>query len=1064
MNPSPSLRDPIEALADEYMARLRRGESPSVEEYAQAYPAHAEQIRTLFPTIAALEGLKSRGQRSPAAGAPLAGLQIERLGDLRIVREIGRGGMGIVYEAEQESLTRRVAVKVLPQQLLLNEKHLLRFRREAKTAARLHHTNIVPVLGVGQSDGYHFIVMQFIRGVGLDEIVAELSQVCRDGSASQPRSAAVGSSTRAATISRAARSLLGTEPTLRGWTADPSASTLRNSDVAGPRDVTIELPGMSADGSVPATEQAPPGNAAAPSKGFNRGGHQLTAAYWQSVARIGQQVASALAYAHQQRVFHRDIKPANLLIDGDGVVWVADFGLAKSVQHEEVSRTGEVVGTLRYMAPEQMRGDADARSDLYSLGLTLYELLALEPAFDEAARREAYWKNLPGRALAPLRRKHPAIPRDLETIVLKCAAEEPERRYQTAEELVEDFERFLADRPIAARRAGPIERLARWTRRHPLVAGLSSLVAVLILAVIAITGVAYARTSEALQEQSLQRQRAETTLGVSLEALDKIYRRFAPERVLAPVRVDLGDEENQQIAVPTQPAFSRENAELLEEMLTFYDRFAALDAGSVTLRAETARANRRVADIHQRLGETDKAAAAYGQAIERYEQLAGMVSDPVPFQTEIARIHNELGNVALRQGDLDKGTHSYQTALDLLGKVTASQMPAVRYELARTHYLLGRRHETPALPDDGPPRHGPRHGPPGPGGPGGFGGPPRHAMDGRPEQGPPGGKPPGGGPSLYSLLFGGPPEERRPPVGPPRHRPSFGDPPEEGGPRGPGPSGDHHRQPAPTPLTDAQREHLAQAIALLTPLCEEQPAAPEYRRLLAVCHRELSDGYESDQNQQAIAILQQLTADYPAVADYRYDLCETYAAIDVRGGPRQGDDALEEQLRHARTVAAKLGSTVPAYVICRVRIDHKLAHVLSRGAPPVLREQKWERIDEAVECCREAIALQSQLVDQFPATTSYRAWRAQIRRTLAELLAERRHPEEVDETLALLQGAAEDLEQLISTDTDQDQIDHSLHQIYGTLGRVLHDAGMHQAAEVYERQVEEHHRKMRPRP
>ncbi|HRX80365.1 MAG TPA: protein kinase, partial [Pirellulaceae bacterium] len=174
-------RDPVEFLAAEFVDRLRDGDRPTVEEYALAHPDWAEQIRDLFPTIAAMENLKLDKEVSSGGRASLGPTKIERLGDLRIVREIGRGGMGIVYEAEQESLGRRVAVKVLPKQSLLDDKHLRRFRREAKTAAKLHHTNIVPILGVGEQDGFHYYVMQIIRGAGLDEIIPRLKELSTSG-------------------------------------------------------------------------------------------------------------------------------------------------------------------------------------------------------------------------------------------------------------------------------------------------------------------------------------------------------------------------------------------------------------------------------------------------------------------------------------------------------------------------------------------------------------------------------------------------------------------------------------------------------------------------------------------------------------------------------------------------------------------------------------------------------------------------------------------------------------------------------------------------------------------
>ena len=162
----PSERDPLEMLAAEFMERLRAGQHPSPEAYAAQHPELAEEIRELFPTIAVTERLKMRQEQTSGGRATLGSVQLSRLGDFRIIREIGRGGMGVVFEAEQESLKRRVAVKVLPRQALLDEKHLKRFQREARIAANLHHTNIVEVFGVGEQDGYHYYVMQFIDEIG----------------------------------------------------------------------------------------------------------------------------------------------------------------------------------------------------------------------------------------------------------------------------------------------------------------------------------------------------------------------------------------------------------------------------------------------------------------------------------------------------------------------------------------------------------------------------------------------------------------------------------------------------------------------------------------------------------------------------------------------------------------------------------------------------------------------------------------------------------------------------------------------------------------------------------
>ena len=172
-------REPVEELAGEFVERRRRGERATVEEYAERYPNLAEEIRELFPAVIAMEKLNQRAQVDFRPSHQ--DISVEQLGDFRVISEVARGGMGIVYEAEQVTLGRRVAVKVLPQMALRNEKDVLRFHREARTSAKLHHTNIVPVFGVGEQDGMHYIVMQFIQGVGLDEIRSELRRLVLGG-------------------------------------------------------------------------------------------------------------------------------------------------------------------------------------------------------------------------------------------------------------------------------------------------------------------------------------------------------------------------------------------------------------------------------------------------------------------------------------------------------------------------------------------------------------------------------------------------------------------------------------------------------------------------------------------------------------------------------------------------------------------------------------------------------------------------------------------------------------------------------------------------------------------
>ncbi len=201
------------------------------------------------------------------------------------------------------------------------------------------------------------------------------------------------------------------------------------------------------------------------------------------MARIGHQVADALAYAHGQGIVHRDVKPSNLLLGTQGTVWVADFGLAKATDQQNLTHTGDLLGTLRYMPPEAFGGKADSRGDIYSLGLTLYEMLAFRPAFDERDRGRLV-QQVTTEEPPRLKKLNPEVPRDLETIVQKAIERDPAHRYPSAAELADDLRRFVDDEPIHARRASIAERVTRWGRRNPVVASLAAAVALLLSAVI----------------------------------------------------------------------------------------------------------------------------------------------------------------------------------------------------------------------------------------------------------------------------------------------------------------------------------------------------------------------------------------------------------------------------------------------------------------------------------------------------------------------------------------------------------------------------------------------------
>jgi WD40 repeat protein/serine/threonine protein kinase/tetratricopeptide (TPR) repeat protein len=518
-------------LADEFAARYRAGERPSLLEYIDRHPELADDIRDLFPAMVEMEQVREDHQEAAEQSAPSASPPLQQLGDFRILRKVGKGGMGIVYEAEQVSLGRRVALKVLPKTMLFDGKAKRRFEREAKSAAKLHHTNIVPVFGVGEQDGMPYYVMQFIHGLGLDEVLEELKnlqlanaetgtfaggglRVSRNVSpaSSPPGEEPAGNAPRVEISAlNVARTLLSGEfkgPMEDGDDADAGKSsdvvetqpklanlpcTPASADSLTLSSSAVVLPGQSREGSTSKTKKR---------------------TYWQSVASIGVQVADALEYAHKQGINHRDIKPSNLLLDTQGTVWVTDFGLAKADDQQNLTHSGDILGTIRYMPPEAFEGKSDARGDVYSLGLTLYEMLAFRSAFEERERNRLI-KQVTSEEPQRLRKRNRQVPADLETIVHKAIDKDPKQRYASAGVLAEDLRRFIEDEPITARRVSPAERLWRWCRRNPLLAATTGLAAAALVAVTIIsTFLATIQAKSAAQQtkanEELRREQART--------------------------------------------------------------------------------------------------------------------------------------------------------------------------------------------------------------------------------------------------------------------------------------------------------------------------------------------------------------------------------------------------------------------------------------------------------------------------------------------------------------------------------------------------------------------------
>ena len=443
----------------------RRGEQPSLSEYTDKHPELAERIRSVFPALVLMEEIGAGKSEATGLDVKPLGLNApmaQRLGDFVLIRRIGAGGMGMVYEAEHESLKSRVALKVMHPRFRADRAYVRRFQTEARSAAKLHHTNIVPVFDYGQQDGVFYYAMQYIAGVGLERVLDDVRRL-RSAANRDAGDATTGAGQETATVAGADPLTAISRGLLTGRFADAPA---------------VALAAESGAAAVLMTGDTTSGGGVGQASSSIAG--QSESVYFREVARLGAQVADALDYAHRQGVVHRDIKPSNLLLDAQGNVWVTDFGLAKMVEGDDLSHSQDLVGTLRFMAPERFRGITDARGDVYSLGATLYELLTLKPAFDERDQARLM-DRIAHEPPTALRQHDRRIPRDLETLVLKALAKDPKDRFASAGELGDELRRYLESRPIRSRPILSSERLWRWCRRNPWPAAAAALLTIVAI-------------------------------------------------------------------------------------------------------------------------------------------------------------------------------------------------------------------------------------------------------------------------------------------------------------------------------------------------------------------------------------------------------------------------------------------------------------------------------------------------------------------------------------------------------------------------------------------------------
>jgi hypothetical protein len=493
----------------------------------------------------------------PSQEAEMLAWTSEPIGDFQIVKEIGRGGMGIIYEAIQLSLNRRVALKVLPFAAGIDSQCLQRFRQEAQAAAQLHHNNIVPIYAVGCDRGIHYYAMQLIDGLSLDRIVHQM----RIESPSSSMNATLSDTISLLSVNSGDPAAEPTDSAQKTSTSDSSPS-MRDTTIVQSKEERM-MSHFSADLSTPH-------------------GKDKAKAY-RAVVRLMAQAAEALEYAHNQGIIHRDIKPANLLVDSQRNLWITDFGLAHLHSDQNLTRTGDLVGTIRYASPEQVSGQKvllDHRTDLYSLGATFFEIITLKPVFPGANRHALLQQVLSDDPLRP-RSIDRSIPPELEIILLKLLDKNPAERYDSAQSLADDLHRFLRDEPIRAKPPTPIERMRKWGRRHPAYVGAFIFVMFLTLLV---SGVSNWLISQA-------NNRTKTALAAERIRAEEAEKRFSQARQAVDFLIEVS--ENDLDKPPMQPLQKR----LLETALVFYQDFIAQHQGDPNREAELLSVQKRLRKV-----------------------------------------------------------------------------------------------------------------------------------------------------------------------------------------------------------------------------------------------------------------------------------------------------------------------------------------------------------------------------------------------------------------------------------------------------------------------------------
>lgn len=619
----------LAGILDQYLQSIEQGTPATPERLLAEHPEDAPYLEGYLSSLKlfhrAADGLR---ENDPSDGVVALLRTGQSIGDYRLVREIGRGGMGVVYEAEQLSLKRRVALKVLPFVAQADEKRLIRFRTESQTAASIEHPHIVPVFAIGEEQGLHFYAMQLVDGRSIGDLIDGLHSV---------------GSREATNIDGPMHDRI---PDVAAGDRRARGNAIRARPDEQPDAASVRL----------------------------YGGRRFRE-HVETVAELGAQAAEALHAAHEYGVVHRDIKPSNLLIDRGQKLWVTDFGLARCREGNDLTQSGDILGTLRYMSPEQSGGTqalVDHRTDIFSLGVTLYEYCCLRHPLDGKTEGSRLGVGTP---IPPLRQWDKRVPRDLETILFKAMSESPNERYASAAEMAADLRRFLADEAIEAKRPSLVTRAGKWAkkRRYAVVASL----AVLLVALGA------ALTVEAMYNQKYQSlyRRSQESLRQTRSVLDRFGSGMAEQ-------------------LSAVPGAERVRLQLLQESIDYYHKLAAQASGDPSLWEDVALAYSKLGELHATLGDHQQSLGFHRRALTYLEASAGKTGDPWAVVQSQSICRNNIAKLLLTMGQEEEALRQAEAALLAQERMLADTPSNEKLlaDAAATHTTLGlvqrRRQET----------------------------------------------------------------------------------------------------------------------------------------------------------------------------------------------------------------------------------------------------------------------------------------------------------------------------------------------------------------------------------